>query len=242
MSSNSQDDPTRLSAHRSMSDDLHNTNPILSARHGFSLLELLLVISVAGILAALIVPAAAGLTSVAERRGAVESLMGALEQARVAAIESRQHVYVGFADADFPVQEMRFAAWIVFRDASEDEMAASPSKRFVVLQKWTRLPKNMAFMRGEASFLGGAPMEFQGLESEVGASQADEAFPAVAFNPAGAVEQPASPLRVLLYKGYFAEGRDNSLSGRATRDRAVDQISLSRFTGRAQFDIAASGN
>ncbi len=242
MNCNFQNDPTRRSADPSMNDAPHNTNPILSARHGFSLLEMLLVVSVAGILAALIVPAAAGLTSVAERRGAVESLMGALEQARVAAIESRENVYVGFADADFPVQEMRFAAWLVFRDASEDEMAASPSKRFVVLRKWTRLPKNMAFMRVEASFVGGAPMEFPGLGSEMGASHADEAFPAVAFNPAGAVEQPTSPLRVLLYKGCFAEGRDNSPGGRAARDRAVDQISLSRFTGRAQFDIAASGN
>jgi len=85
-------------------------------------------------------------------------------------------------------------------------------------------------------------MGFPGLGAEVGASQTDEAFPAVAFNPAGAVEQPANPLRVLLYKGSFAEGRDNGMGGRATRDRAVDQISISRFTGRAQFDIAASGN
>ena len=84
-------------------------------------------------------------------------------------------------------------------------------------------------------------MGFPGLGSEVGAAHADEAFPALAFNPAGAVEQPASPVRVMIYKGYFEGGRDNSLTGRAANDR-MDQISLSRFTGRAQFDSAASGN
>lgn len=210
-----------------------------ACRFGFSLLELVLAIGVAGILAALIAPAAAGIASSANRRGAVENLMGTFEQARVAAIEGQQRVYIGFADGDFPVEDMRFAAWIVFREASESELAAQPAKRFVVLKPWTRLPKSIAFASTSASLAGAPPSTFPGLRFEVGAGHVDEEFPVVAFQPSGAVGSPAAPLRVLLYEGHFAGGRDNPLRSLAGGGAGrVEQISLSPFTGRAEFDVA----
>lgn len=207
-------------------------------RCGFSLLELVLAIGVVGILVVLIAPSAAGIAGSVNRRGAVEMVMGTLEQARVAAIEGHQRVYLGFADGDFPVESMRFAAWIVFRETNESELAALPTRRFVILKSWTRLPKNIAFVSTGMSLVGGPPTAFPGLSSEVGSGRTDEAFPVVAFNASGAVESPAAPLRVLLYEGHFAGGRDNPLRSLADGGaRRVDQISLSPFTGRAQFDV-----
>ena len=49
--------------------------------------------------------------------------MNTFEQARVAALQTGQNVYVGFADSTFPVADMRYAAFVVFRDATDEEKA-----------------------------------------------------------------------------------------------------------------------
>ena len=65
--------------------------------------------------------------------------MNTLELARIAALESGETVYVGFADDDFPVKEMRYKAFLVFRETSDEERAKG-AKDYLVLRKWTRLP------------------------------------------------------------------------------------------------------
>lgn len=215
---------------------------ILSSQ-GFSILELLLVISVIAIMMSLLLPAVAGFSSTAGRRGAVNVLMNTFEQARVAALESGQNVYVGFADGDFPVADMRYSAFIVFRDASDEEKTAG--KSYVVLKKWTRLPKNIAFKTVSSSLVGASKTTFTHLSNEVGQSFNDEEFPCVAFNSSGAVDQPSTNLRVYLYEGYYAEGQDNHTRNKTTQESSAglfEQISLSRYTGRAQLDITATGS
>jgi type II secretory pathway pseudopilin PulG len=210
---------------------------------GFSLLELLGVIAVAAMMMALLLPAISGFSSTAGRRGAVNILMNTFEQARVAALESGQTVYVGFADADFPVEDMRYAAFLVFREATEDEEAAG--KSYVILKKWTRLPKNIAFKTFEQSIIGASPTVFAGLGQEMGSASRDESFPALGFNSSGAVDQPSVNLRLFLYEGYFAEGRDNLIRNKSTQESAAglfEQISFSRYTGRAQLDITGTGS
>jgi prepilin-type N-terminal cleavage/methylation domain-containing protein len=94
----------------------------------FSLLELLVVIAIMAVMMSLLLPAVSGFSSTAGRRGAVNILMNTFEQARVAALESGQTVYVGFADADFPVEEMKYSAFIVFRDATDEEKSANNNR------------------------------------------------------------------------------------------------------------------
>jgi type II secretory pathway pseudopilin PulG len=210
---------------------------------GFSLLELLGVIAVMAMMMAVLLPAISGFFSTAGRRGAVNILMNTFEQARVAALESGQTVYVGFADADFPVEDMRYAAFLVFREATEEERAAG--KSYVILKKWTRLPKNIAFKTSQQSIIGASPTEFAGLGQEMGSASRDEFFPALGFNSSGAVDQPSANLRLFLYEGYFADGRDHLIRNKSTQETAAglfEQISFSRYTGRAQLDITGTGS
>lgn len=212
---------------------------------GFSLLELLVVIAVMAVMMSLMLPSLAGFSSTAGRRGAVNILMNTFEQARVAALESGQNVYIGFADDDFPVEDMRYAAFIVFRDATAEEAASG--KAYVVLKKWTRLPKTIAFKNTAKSLVGADELkkQFSGLASQLGSVHSDEQFPYVAFNSSGAVDEPSKNLRVFLYEGYFAGEKDNFTRNSNVQNSAAglfEQISLSRYTGRAQLDITATGS
>jgi len=219
---------------------------------GFSLLEMLVVVAVVAIMMALMLPAIAGFSSTAGRRGAVNILMNTFEQARIAAIESGQTVYVGFADEDFPVEDMRYAAFVVFREATDEEKSANANRKFVVLKKWTRLPKNISFKRVDSSLV---PMttasstipDIDKLKNELGSafSAWTGNCPVVAFNSSGAVAQPASNLRIYLYEGYYAGGNDNFTRNKNVQESPsglFEQISLSRYTGRAQLDITATGS
>jgi len=211
-------------------------------------LELLVVISIMAVMMSLLLPAVSGFSSTAGRRGAVNILMNTFEQARVAALESGQNVYIGFADNDFPVEAMRYSAFIVFRDATDEEKADAPDptkKSYVILKKWTPLPKNIAFKTAASSLPGASKTAFRNLSAELGQSSGDEEFPCVSFNSSGAVDQPAGNLRVFLYEGHYAEGRDNHTRNKNVQDGAsglFEQISLSRYTGRAQLDITATGS
>lgn len=212
---------------------------------GFSILELLVVVAVIAIMMSLLAPAVAGFSSTAGRRGAVNILMNTFEQARVAALESGQTVYVGFADAEFPLEDMRYAAFIVFRDATDDEKTADPGRTYVVLKKWTQLPKRVAFKTGTSSLVDGTPKDCSGLSGELGSALAswNEKVPVLAFNSSGAVDQPSNNLRVFLYEGFFANGKDNITRNHASQQGAgtlFEQISVSRYTGRAQLDITSS--
>lgn len=214
---------------------------------GFSLLELLVVIAIMAVMMSLLLPAISGFSSTAGRRGAVNILMNTFEQARVAALESGQTVYVGFADADFPVEDMRYAGFIVFRDATEEEKAAG--KTYVVLKKWTKLPKTIAFKRVNSSLIpeSSGTLQFASLKNELSTtfSAWNEKMPYISFNSSGAIDEPSGNLRVFLYEGYFAGGRDNFTRNKNIQESPsglFEQISLSRYTGRAQLDITATGS
>jgi len=207
-------------------------------------LELLVVISVIAVLMALLAPAVAGFASTTGRRGAVNTLMNTFEQARVAALESGQTVYVGFADEEFPVADMQYSAFVVFREATDEEKERSPGKNYVILKKWTRLPKNVAFKRLNSSLipLSGGTTSFPNLKEELSSafSSWSENLPVIAFNSGGAVEHPNSNLSIYLYEGYFSGGEEiytrNSVE-QQTAGGLFEKISLSRYTGRAQLDV-----
>jgi len=216
-------------------------------KRAFSLLELIFVMAIMAMLMSLLLPAIGGFSSTAGRRGAVNIVMNAIERSRAAAIEGGQNVYVGFADEDYPVADMRFAAFIIFRDATDAEKTDPVNPRdYVVLQKWTQLPKNIAFKNVTSSLVGPSALvkTFAGLGSQVGSGQADESFPVIAFNSSGAIDEPTTNiLRLFLYEGYFAGGVENLTRNNAIQGSSAglfEKISLSRYTGRVQLDITAT--
>ncbi|HEY5707476.1 MAG TPA: prepilin-type N-terminal cleavage/methylation domain-containing protein [Terrimicrobiaceae bacterium] len=229
---------------RRPSDDDKRFRPVsyggrgLRVRAGFSLFELLSVVAILVLMAALLYSGLSGFSSSAGRRGAANILMNTLEHARVAALESGQTVYVGFADGDFPVEEMRYTSFLVFRETSDEERTVGAGN-YVVLKKWTKLPANVAFKRVASSLVpesGG--QTFPGLSDALAAGQRDETFPSLAFNGSGAVDGGSNPLQLFLYEGYYANKQDIQTRKGGS---LFEKISLSRYTGRAQLDVTATG-
>ena len=204
---------------------------------GASLLEVLSVSAIIVLIAGIFYSAISSFSSSAGRRGAVNVLMNTLEHARIAALESGQIVYVGFADDDFPLEEMRYKAFLVFRETSDEERAAGAGN-YHVLRKWTKLPGHLAFKRVTGSLVAGSGGQtFPGLNNALPAGQHDEEFPSVAFNGSGAVGGGSTPVELFLYEGYFAGSQD--IQTQKGGD-LFEKISLSRYTGRAQFDITTT--
>jgi hypothetical protein len=204
---------------------------------GSSLLELLSVSALIVLMAGLFYSSISSFSSSAGRRGAVNVLMNTLEHARITALESGQTVYVGFADDDFPIEDMRYKAFLVFRETSEEERAAG-AKDYLVVRKWKRLPGNVALKRAMGSIVpesGG--QTFPGLNDVLPNSQHNETFPSVAFNGSGAVAGGGNPIELFLYEGYFADGQD--IQTRKSGD-LFEKITLSRYTGRAQFNVTTT--
>ncbi len=215
-------------------------------RGGFSLIELLAVMAVIAIMTSLLVPAISGISSSSGRRGAVNTLMNTFEQARVAALQTGQNVYVGFADSSFPVADMQYAAFMVFRDATDEEKAAN-SGPYVILKKWTKLPKNISFKRINNSIvpMSGGQTQFAGLNALLpGQYQIlSEKLPVMTFNSSGVIEGGSSPLQLFLYEGYYTKSTDTDNFTRNAQTQSTaglfEKIAFSRYTGRAQLDITS---
>jgi hypothetical protein len=204
---------------------------------GASLLELLSVSALIVVMAGLLHSSIGSFSSSVARRGAVNILMNAIEYARVVALESGQTVHVGFADKEFPVEEMRYKAFLVFRETSDEERAAG-AKEYLVLKKWTKLPGNVALKRIPDSVVpesGGRT--FPGLNEVLPENKSDETFPCLSFNSAGTVTGTSNPIELFLYEGYFSGDRD--IPTRTSR-QLFEKVSLSRYTGRVHFNVTTA--
>ena len=115
-------------------------------RRGFTLVELLVVIAIVGILTTLLVPAVRGLVGVGGRRGGMNVLTTAIEQARLSAMENGVSTYVGFpTGASDP--ELGYSSVIVMRESREDEETDGA----VAVTRWLRMPRGIFIDSEEAS-------------------------------------------------------------------------------------------
>ena len=113
----------------------HPTSRSTASRTGFTLVEMLVVIAIIAILTALLAPAAQSLMGFSGRRGGMNALSSALEQARLRAVEKPSNaVYVGFPlDATNP--NTRFSSFLVFE--------LNPG--FSPVGRWIRLPAGVYY-------------------------------------------------------------------------------------------------
>jgi len=109
----------------------------------FTLVELLVVITLIAMLSALMVPSLQGLLGVAGRRGGANALAGVLEQARLSAIETGASAFVGFPPSSAVSSEAAVSSVIVYRATTAAEQATNGSKLFAPVTKWQRLPKGV---------------------------------------------------------------------------------------------------
>lgn len=211
-------------------------------RSGFSLFELLAVMVIIGLLAAISGPSLLHLSNSTGRKGAVNVLMNAFEQARVAALTSGKNSYVGFAtDMGFDSDsDYLYRAFIIFRESTDEEQADGAGP-FVALTKWEELPKNIYFKQDPKSLVGTqttAPYQID-IQGSLPQIKAGRSIPVIEFNSFGAIQNPtptpANP-RIAI---FITENRYNPSDEQlANQGNLLDSISFSRYTGRAQFEVS----
>jgi prepilin-type N-terminal cleavage/methylation domain-containing protein len=206
-----------------------------------TLIELLAVIAIITILMSLLAPSFSALGGSARRRGAIDQLLTTFDQARVAAMRNASKVYIGFADFAFPVIDMRYRSYIVFRPRLKHDQPscnAAGASQFVYLTKWRRLPQGISIKSEMKSIVGetGASVSVGPLDKFPNLTTGN--LPVVVFNHIGGISQPSTSnlLKLYIYEGHFKGGRD--IPAQANR-HAFDVISIARFTGRPRLELAS---
>ena len=202
-----------------------------SVRAAFSLIELLVVMALMAMLAALVVPALPGLLGVGGRQGGVNIMSVALEQARLAAMESGGNAYVGFPLAATNT-DAAYSSVIVFRDATEEEKQAGATYKPVT--KWLRLPRGIyweaadGFTNG-ATNLTGIPT---GALPKLGGESLTEIV-AIPFDRFGKLRRGSSLVKILVGEKPFpteAFARGDNMHG---------ELTIQPLTGRVKVTDAA---
>jgi type II secretory pathway pseudopilin PulG len=209
----------------------------------FSLVELMAVIAIILILTSLLGPAINSMTSTAGRKGAVNTLMNTLEQARAAALETGANVYVILWQREFPDQD----SLIVVRDPVEWN-ANEQGKDFIPLTKWIQLPKGVLLYsgKGKSIFGLGVPKSLpSGALSQLktGGSTPSEGHVAVLqFGPSGTVQHPSGKLYnfpIIVSEGVRGTGGTEAiLADKKQKNGGFEIIRLRRFTGRASLEVS----
>ena len=222
--------------------------PYRSSRYkvGFSLYELLAVMAIMGILLAVSAPNLLQISNATGRKGAVNVLLNAFEQARVAALSSGKNTYVGFAtETGFSASsEYLYRAFIIFRETTSEEQANGQGP-FLALTKWEVLPKNIYFLQDANRLVGDSNSAPHSIDVQQSLPQVSSGttIPVIQFNSFGAIQNPLpnsspTPPDDGKIDIYITENQYNpSASQLASRGNLLDRITFSRFTGRAQFEV-----
>jgi prepilin-type N-terminal cleavage/methylation domain-containing protein len=203
---------------------------------GFTLIELLAVMAIVIVMLGLLVSSLAGFGSTAGRRGAVNTTMNLIEQARVAALESGASVQVIFWRRSFP----DYDSIMVRRERTDSDnptAGTSGASTYVNLTDWVKLPKGIIF-RGITSSITGqtAPT---GFNAGLASSPALDRLSFLQYNSMGVVEQPTNNLNLYLSEGVRdTNGAEAAIpSGQNAAGSYLEKIAIARFTGRPRLEI-----
>lgn len=167
--------------------------------HGFSLLEMLVVVGMIAALTALTLPSLWSLLGVGGRAGGASVVQSALEQARLAAVESGQTTYVGFPTNIFD-SESAYSSLILFREATPDEVAAG--KIIVPLSRWLKLPQGIYLQLGTNFAVGSTNVTTSALATSIpklstsGGAVAVSNIAAIAFDRFGKLKRANVPVDI----------------------------------------------
>jgi prepilin-type N-terminal cleavage/methylation domain-containing protein len=176
-------------------------------RKGFSLLELLAVLGLLSVLAALSFPAWRSLLNSGARRTGESRIMESLEHARTEAISSGREIWVVFRHNDS-------------KDPDAERIMARKGAAIIPLAGWERLPRGMTFHLGSKAIPdANPPREIQ--EAALNSGSREDSLGAVMFLRSGTVGWPKPGAENLSIPLCFPGGSST--------------ITLSRGTGRASL-------
>ena len=191
----------------------------------FTLVELLAVIGIMGLLAAVGVPALKGLTGSGGRKQALSQVMGALEIARNTAISTGTNAAVIFPDSTFTSGEayryrsMAVVAWNATNSATAATMVGS----------WIVLPQGIAFFPNSlktANMPTATNISVRILTTPITAS-----FPGVVFQSDGSLSEDFSqkPTNGIAFFEGTVTGTTTNSTSKMTN---FETVRVTRYTGR----------
>jgi len=206
----------------------------LRERFAFTLLELLLVVGIITVVAALVAPAFTSLSKSSARKATIGDLLGGIEQARPQAIEDGRASYVVFAAqpvggastiSDKNILNRYFYhSFAIFEDDAADPVNNPKSQ----LTPWKPFPVGVS-LRSAISFTPWSSATF--AFPPAGAPQS---FPYLKFNANGEVESPSlpsGPVQLGIFEG-FVTGTSETATNSANFTQTV---TISPHTGRAEY-------
>ena len=205
------------------------------AKAGFSLVEMLAVMAIITVMMAMMAPAMRSFTDTAGRRGAVNTIMNTLEQARVAALESGREVTVLLVRQSVPEEDRMLVVRQSETDGSYEQMS-----------KWIKLPKGVLFFRPTSggsvlpnSDLNNLPTGFsvEQIPVKIPTSPMGSGIATIQFNASGQVAHPANNLILHISEGVRDANGSQARINEARSGLPFEIITLSKYTGRAQLDV-----
>jgi hypothetical protein len=183
-----------------------------------------------------LVPAVTSLSKSGGRRGARDSLLGGIEQARAEAIKSGQSAYIVFPTFTSGVQSTldryNYRSYAIFEDD-----AANPGN-VKQLTNWKSFPVGVALRAAGTAALSNladpatlTPAVTFTFTSDTSAAP----FRCLKFNSNGELQAPTANVLLAVFEGYVNNGSEVATGPKdANRDPyAAEYLTVSQFTGRA---------